>query len=149
MDKRRSCRAIVIDNDKLVTMYRNKEGKIYYTFPGGGMEGDETKEACVVRECQEEFGINVKPIKHVYTYENDTTIQYFYTCKWLSGEFGSGAGEEFQEDRNCGDYRPTLMPIEDIPNLPLMPPEIAKLLVDDITQHGVELDIPHKLVINQ
>ena len=131
MEKRKSCRAVVFIDNKLVTMKRIKEGKLYYTFPGGGLENTETHDACVVRECREEFGIYVEPIKHLYTYENNTTIQYFYLCKYISGEFGSGVGEEFMSDRNKGEYEPTLLDVKDIVNLPLMPPEIAKEVSKD------------------
>jgi ADP-ribose pyrophosphatase YjhB (NUDIX family) len=120
-------------------MYREKEDRVYYTFPGGGMEGDEEKETCVKRECIEEFGIEVEPIREVYTYENETTIQYFFLCDWTSGEFGSGIGEEFQEDRNKGKYEPTLMPLEKIGVLPLMPPEVAHQLSEDIKTYGPNL----------
>jgi len=143
--KRRSCRAIVITNNQLITMYREKEGNIYYTFPGGGMEGNEQKETCVKRECIEEFGIEVEPIREVYTYENKTSIQYFFLCTWIGGEFGSGVGEEFQDDRNKGKYQPTLMPLDKIKSLPLMPPEVARQLDLDIKNFGVRLrpDILH------
>ena len=131
MNKRQSCRAVVFIDNKLVTMKRVKDGRLYYTFAGGGLESNETHSACVIRECEEEFGIQVEPIRHLYTYENDKTIQYFYLCKYLGGEFGSGAGEEFMEDRNKGEYEPTLMSIEDIQSLPLMPPEIARAVAED------------------
>lgn len=139
MSKRRSCRAIVIDNDSIVTMYREKEDKVYYTFPGGGMEENEDFDTCVIRECKEEFGIDVKPVKHVYTYENENTIQYFYLCNWIGGELGSGEGEEFQADRNRGVYMPTMMPLKEIPNLPLVPVKVAKALVEDIKTYGTQL----------
>ena len=139
MSKRYSCRAIVIDENKLVTMYREKEDRVYYTFPGGGMEENETKEECVKREALEEFGIIVEPVKHVYTYENEKTVQYFYLCKWVSGELGTGTGEEFEADRNRGVYMPTLMPVEKISELPLMPPEVAKALAEDLQTYGENL----------
>ena len=146
MSKRISCRAIVISQNKLVTMYREKEGRVYYTFPGGGKNDDESNEECVVREVLEEFGLNVKPIKHVYTYENEKTIQHFFVCEWISGEFGSGEGEEFQPDRNRGTYQPTLMPLEEISKLPLMPPEVAKMLDEDIKKHGETLGDDIKVI---
>lgn len=131
MNKRKSCRAVVFIDNKLVTMKRIKDGRLYYTFAGGGLEEGESHSTCVIRECVEEFGINVEPIRHLYTYENDKTIQYFYLCKYTSGKFGSGVGEEFMEDRNKGEYEPTLMSIGDILSLPLMPPEIAKAVAED------------------
>ena len=131
MDKRKSCRAIVFIDNKLVTMKRIKDGRLYYTFAGGGLEDNESHSACVIRECEEEFGIKVEPVRHLYTYENDKTIQYYYLCKYISGEFGSGVGEEFMEDRNKGEYEPTLMSLQDVSILPLMPPEIAKAVAED------------------
>lgn len=137
--KRIRCRAIIYMDGGIVTMYREKEGRIYYTFPGGGMEKGETEEECVVREVIEEFGMTIRPIKKVYVYENDISVEHFYICEHISGEFGSGTGEEYQPDRNKGVYRPTIMRMTDVSSLPLMPPEVAEVFVDDYNKHGKNL----------
>lgn len=134
--KRLRARAIILHGDKLLSMYRERDGRVFYTFPGGGAEGNETGEECVVREVYEELGINVKPIKLAYVYENQLSIEHFYLCEWTSGEFGTGNGEEYQPDRNKGLYRPTMINIADIPNLPLMPPEVATAFCQDYKQNG-------------
>ncbi len=137
--KRERARAIIFREGKFVSMYREKQGRIYYTFPGGGIEENESEEACVKREVFEEFGIIVEPIKKVYIYENKISIEHFYLAKWLSGEFGSGKGEEFQENQNNGIYIPKLIEISDIPKLPLMPPEVASTFYDDYIRNGKDL----------
>lgn len=147
--KRESCRAIVFKDDKLVVMYREKNDRVYYTFPGGGLEEGETLEQCVIRECKEEFGIDVEPVKQVYTYENETTIQNFFLCSWIGGELGSGQGEEFGPDRNKGVYVPTLMPVDKMEELPLMPPEVVKVLAQDIKTFGYQLDSTNKTVMGE
>ena len=124
--KRRRARAIIMRDGKLVAMYREKADRIFYTFPGGGIEGDESEESCVIREAFEEFGLTVKPIKKVYYYENEISIEHFYICEWISGEVGDGSGEEYQ----------SLIDISDIPNLPLMPPEVADAFYADYTANG-------------
>lgn len=140
MEEKRMCaRAIIIYEGKLGSMYRERQDRIFYTFPGGGMEDAETEEECVKREVFEEFGIIVKPIKKIYTYENPNSIEHFYVADWISGEFGSGKGEEFQENRNNGVYIPKFIEISDIPNLPLMPPEVASAFYEDYTKNGKEL----------
>ena len=136
MDKRLRVRAIIIHDEKLLSMYREKEGEIFYTFPGGGAENGETEEECVMREVLEEFGIDVKPIKKVYSYENKYSIEAFYTCEWIGGEFGTGKGEEFDKNRNNGLYKPTMIKIKDIPTLTLMPPEVASSFYDDYMNNG-------------
>ncbi len=103
------------------------------------MEEGETEQQCVVREVFEEFGLTVEPVKKVYEYENERSIEHFFVCKWLKGNVGDGAGEEFQADRNRGVYVQTTIKIADIPNLPLMPPEIADALVEDFKKNGEEL----------
>ena len=65
--------------------------------------------------------------------------EHFYLAKWLSGEFGSGKGEEFQKNQNNGIYIPKLIEISDIPKLPLMPPEVASTFYDDYIRNGKDL----------
>ena len=48
--KRISARAIIIYEDKIVTMYREVKGRKYYTFPGGHIEQNESEQECVKRE---------------------------------------------------------------------------------------------------
>lgn len=139
MEKRESSRAIVFSNNKMVVMYREKNDRVYYTFPGGGINPNESKEDCVVREVLEEFGINVKPIKEVYLYENEKTIQHFFVCEWTDGELGTGEGEEFQGDASRGVYVPMLVENERLGEIPLMPPEVTTQLVKDLAVYGTSL----------
>ncbi len=122
---RESSRAIIIKDNSLVVMYREKEGRKYYTFPGGGLEENETPEECVTREVLEEFGIEVKPVKKVYEYKDSKTLQHYYLCEWISGELGSGVGEEYEADRNKGVYLPTLLPINSLLDFAVVPPEVS------------------------
>ena len=147
--KRKRSRAIIINDSKMVSMYREFDDRKFYVFPGGGMEGNETEEECVIREVYEEFGISIKPIKKVYVYETEKSIEYFYLCEWISGKFGTGIGEEFYVNSNKeGVYIPKLIEINDMPNLPLMPPEVASSLYEDYTNNGPTLidDAKHIVV---
>ena len=107
MQKRVSCRAIIFDNERMVSMYRENGDRVYYTFPGGGMEKNETEEECVVREVKEETGASAKIIKYigktVYTFKgssdivNKTVHWYLMTtdsfyCKPQAEEFFVDAG---------------------------------------------------------
>lgn len=49
--------AVVIRGDEILVIYRENRGQIYYTFPGGGREGDESFEAACIRELSEEANI--------------------------------------------------------------------------------------------
>lgn len=138
MEKRVSCRAVIIDQGKVVAMYREKNNRVYYTFPGGGIDEGETEIECVKRECLEEFGIVVEPLNKLYVLEDAKTIQNYYYCNWVSGALGMGEGEEFSPDRNRGIYIPSLIPIENLPNLPLVPDEIKAEVLADYSNNNLE-----------
>lgn len=147
--KKKRSRAIIIDDNKMISMYREFDDRKFYVFPGGGMEGNESEEECVIREVYEEFGINIKPIKKVYVYETEKSIEYFYLCEWINGEFGTGVGEEFDVNSNKeGVYIPKLIEISNIPNIPLMPYEVASSFHEDYTNNGITLrnDIKHFII---
>lgn len=148
-EKRVRSRAIVIHEEKIVSMYRERQGRIFYTFPGGGKEGNESEEDCVKREVFEEFGLIIQPIKKVYVYENQNSIEHFYVAKWISGKFGSGEGEEFKENQTNGIYIPKFIKISDIPNLPLMPPEVASVFYDDYMKNRQELRKDVKFIMGE
>lgn len=146
-EKRTRARAIIIKNNQLLTMYREREDRIFYTFPGGGQENNETLEQCVIREVEEEYGIKIAPIKQVYIYENKNNIEHFFVCNWISGEFGTGIGEEYQANNTNGKYIPMMIDINKIPLIPLMPPEITKFFYEDYKKFGKELDSKIKTVV--
>ena len=51
---REACRALIIDNDKVLVSYETKTDQ--YQLPGGGKEMNETDLECVKREVEEETG---------------------------------------------------------------------------------------------
>ena len=60
-------------------------------------------------------------------------------CKWISGEFGSGVGEEFQPDRNKGIYIPMMLDLNKLSELPLMPLNVRNTLIEDLKNFGNNL----------
>lgn len=56
---RNSARSIIIRNKKIAMIHSLKYD--YYKFPGGGIEGEESPVAAMIRETREEAGLTVKP----------------------------------------------------------------------------------------
>jgi len=60
-----------------------------WEFPGGKLEAGETPEECLVRECREELGIVVKPLRKIqeltHSYSDLTVRLHFWLCEHLSG----------------------------------------------------------------
>lgn len=136
---RTSCRAIIIKNGKLAVMFRKRDERVYYTFPGGGQQENETLEECAVREVFEEFGIVIEIVREVYAYTDKISKQHFFLANWKSGKFGSGVGEEFQPGRNSGIYKPMKLDMQQLENFPLFPVEVKAQLLKDFRKNGEAL----------
>lgn len=109
----------------------------YYTFPGGGQEGEETLEEGTKREIKEEFGIDVEVIEKLYELENGeiNKKEYFFLCKYISGKFGTGDGPEFSGNpkyEHRGKYIPEIIKREDVEKITLLPNEIRDKFVEDL-----------------
>jgi 8-oxo-dGTP diphosphatase len=60
--KKMTVTAAILEKDGRIFIARRKQGSrlaFKWEFPGGKIEADETPEACLRRELQEEFGIDV------------------------------------------------------------------------------------------
>lgn len=99
MEKRISSRAIIIENGKVLTMFRRKTKngitEEYYVVPGGGIENGETLEENVKRELSEELNVEIEIIGYLGTIEYDTNIANFFHCNIIKGEPKLG-GEELE-----------------------------------------------------
>lgn len=121
---------ILIEENKLALIERHRAGMHYFAFPGGGIDEGESPEQAAIREAEEELGIIVE-IKHkVAEVLFNGNKQYYFLARKLSGEFGTGTGEEYGEYNPIhGTYQPLLMPLADVPNNNILPRELAELVV--------------------
>lgn len=80
------------DRGQILIDRRRQEGLLggLWEFPGGKLEPGETIEACIVREIQEELGIEISvgdrliTVEHTYTHFRVTL--YVHHCRHLSGD---------------------------------------------------------------
>lgn len=79
----KAARAIIIEDGKILVMYRNKYGSEYYTLVGGRVNEDETTEQGLVREIKEETGLTVTSARLVFTEAHTAPYneQYIYLCE--------------------------------------------------------------------
>ena len=78
-----AARAIIIENDKMLLMHRNKDGKEYFTLVGGRVNGQETPEQALVREIKEETGLDLTSCRLVYVEDHAAphNRQYIFLCQ--------------------------------------------------------------------
>jgi 8-oxo-dGTP diphosphatase len=85
---RKVVRAIIINDQKLLLMKRNKFGDKYYNLIGGGIDRGETAEQALVREIREETTLEVTKYRQVFTDIPGKPYgpQYVYLCDYPGGE---------------------------------------------------------------
>ena len=132
MEKRVSSRAIIIEDGKLLAMFRRKikkddSVKEYYVIPGGGLEDGETLEENVIRELKEEFNVDIEIVKFLSTEEYDDTIANYFLCKIVNGTPKLG-GEELDRMTPENYYEIRYIDLNDIDNYDINAKDIIKNL---------------------
>ena len=121
---------ILIEENKLVLIERHRAGRHYFTFPGGGIDEGESPQDTAIREAEEELGIIVEIKQKVAEVFFNENTQHYFLAERLSGEFGTGTGEEYGEYNPIhGTYNPLWMPLTDILTNNILPRELADLVV--------------------
>lgn len=81
-----SCRAFIIEDDKILISFEAKSGQLM--LPGGGIKNGETLEECLIREVEEETGYIVKAKDRIVTineyYTDHLWVNHYYACE-ISG----------------------------------------------------------------
>lgn len=128
--------AVVVHDNKLLTMFRRNE-KEYYTFPGGGVEPGETNEQAVEREIYEEVSLRVEVDRLVYELHHDNgDIHYYFLCTYLSGEPKVQIGTNEYRDNLTGvnTHLPQWLPLDGMSRTGLYPLEVRDKLLRDVAQ---------------
>ena len=134
-----SSRCVLIENDKILLIYREKNGKVYYVFPGGGVGEAETNEECLIRECREELGIEINIIKQLYEVKGKDFLQHFFLIERVSGDIGTGDAWEYDVNRVGGLQRPMFININELDKLDVVSRDIVEQLLSDYKKYGSNL----------
>ncbi|MFA5069998.1 MAG: NUDIX domain-containing protein [Patescibacteria group bacterium] len=128
-------KAIIIENNKILLLKRNREGRIYWVFPGGQVESGETDEQALKREVKEEVGVDVSVGKLIFQTKyklpkkETKEDEYFYLCRYIGGEIGTGQGPEYQPNSGyVGTYEPQWVAIKDLRKMKVLPEEVKNLV---------------------
>ncbi|MGL4405787.1 MAG: 8-oxo-dGTP diphosphatase MutT [Notoacmeibacter sp.] len=113
----------LIDADGRVLLAQRPQGKSLaglWEFPGGKIEPDETPEACLIRELEEELGIVTKaaclaPLSFAsHAYDDFHLLMPLYICRRYEGNPTSREGQQLKWVRPK-DLRSFAMPPADEP----------------------------------
>lgn len=136
---RQAVRAIVIKDDQLLVMYRNKFGNEYITLPGGHVEPGETHVGALNREMAEETQLKLAKPKLVFIEHagDPWGDQYHFLCEYVSGEPYLSSDSEEHAINKLGKniHQPGWLKLSDIKTLPFRSTELKKHITRAI-RHG-------------
>ncbi len=116
----------LVDRDGRILLAERPEGKAMaglWEFPGGKVEAGETPEAALIRELEEELGINtwascLAPLTFAsHSYPDFHLLMPLFICRKWQGTPASREGQRLAWVR-AGDLRDYPMPPADVPLIP-------------------------------
>ncbi|MGH1423639.1 MAG: (deoxy)nucleoside triphosphate pyrophosphohydrolase [Pseudooceanicola sp.] len=118
----------LIDIDGRVLLAQRPEGKSMaglWEFPGGKVEPDETPESALIRELQEELGIDtwascLAPLSFAsHKYDDFHLLMPLFACRKWEGTPRGKEGQTLKWVR-AADLRNYPMPAADVPLIPIL-----------------------------
>lgn len=118
----------LIDPDGRVLLAQRPKGKSMaglWEFPGGKVEPGETPEVALIRELEEELGINtwascLAPLTFAsHSYDDFHLLMPLYACRKWDGQVQSRENQALKWVR-ANDLRTYQMPPADVPLIPIL-----------------------------
>jgi len=134
-----TARAIIKINENYIFMKRekkvNNEIKIFYATVGGHLEKNESFEDACIREVYEELGIKVE-INSLFHEESNINLnkyEKFYIVNYVSGDLGTGKGEEFTniDIDKYGKYEVSFINENELSNYNILPTTVKDKLIKE------------------
>jgi 8-oxo-dGTP diphosphatase len=131
---RKAVRAIIIKNDHLLVMHRNKFGTVYDTLPGGNIEVGETPEQALYREVSEETMVEFTNPRLVFIEHSDAIYgdQYIFLCNYVQGEPQLHPQSEEEHINRLGQnlYEPKWLSFSQLADAPFLSDKLQHKLIE-------------------
>lgn len=144
---RRAVRAIVIKDDQILVMKRNKFGHKYMCLVGGGIDVGEQPLQSLVREVREESSLEIANPRLVFVEQSGDPYgtQYIYLCDYVSGEPELSANSVEAAINKDGQnlYETAWFPLKDLKSSPFLSETLKQAILGAIEngfpQNPIEL----------
>jgi ADP-ribose pyrophosphatase YjhB (NUDIX family) len=128
-------RAIIIKDDKLLLMHRDKHGSQYYTLVGGRVQDGESLEAALHREVKEETGLEIIKERLVFSedYDEPYNSQFIYLCEvapHTDVAIGEASEEGYMNRMGMNMHTPLWVYSNALAKLPFRTPALQQALID-------------------
>lgn len=135
---KQAVRAIIIEDDNLLVMKRDKFGHHYYTLIGGHVDMGESLEKALYREVHEETMVRIANPRKVYIEHVEPPYgeQHVYLCDYISGipMLHPDADERQINKDGQNVYTPMWIPLSQLEDLPLLPAKLKQRIIKHAKQ---------------
>lgn len=133
---KRSVRAIIINNDNILLMRRDKFGTQYNILIGGHVQDGESLEKALYREVHEETMIRIANPKLVFIDHAEPPYgdQFVYVCDYISGVAMLHPEADERRINQAGDnvYTPVWVPLQKLKTLPFRSDELKQQILTSL-----------------
>ncbi|HAS7013883.1 TPA: NUDIX domain-containing protein [Vibrio parahaemolyticus] len=124
------------ENAEILLIKRVKDSRIYWVFPGGGVESRELLVQAIVREVFEETSLEIDNPEEIFSVINRGRKEHFFVVSvpFFEPEL-STLSPEFKAQNCSNRYELTWVKLNDLSQLNLVPVE-AKVIVSSLVSEG-------------
>lgn len=126
---------ILVKDDQILLVRHEKDGKSYWLIPGGGVDFGESAEQALIREFQEEVGLDIKVGKLVLVHDSIPPNHHRQVLNLYFQVTAENYGLKVTPDAVLRDA--AFYPLVDFPGMPVNP-DVKKEIVEGIAQHWAE-----------
>lgn len=129
-----AARAIIIENDKILVMHRNKHGSEYFTLVGGRVNNNESLEQAASREVREETGLKITSSRLVFTEDHVApyNAQFIFLCEVAphqSVAIQDSSEEGLMNTIGINTHQPKWADISAFERLPFRTPQLQQAII--------------------
>ncbi len=140
---RKAVRAIILKDDSILLIHRNKFGSEYDVLVGGGVGIGENSEQALMREIQEETGVVVTQPRLVYIERAGEPYgdQLIFICRYVSGDpMLAESSPEFKIDQmGSNRYQPVWRKFDELDHDNFRSPALKQAII-----HGLKYGFPQQ-----
>ena len=128
-------RAVILHDRKILLIHRFNERKEYYVLPGGHVEEGESEEHVLLREVEEETGLDAKINKKLWTLEkpSDKSKHHFFLVTKITGRLKLGCPEAKRNSEH-NKYILEWHDLNKITDLRILPESAKEKLIEEFLQ---------------
>lgn len=119
--------AVVLRDDAVLVIGRQRDGRAYCVLPGGGVDPGEVPEVAVLRELAEETGLSGTVERHLWTLDHDDRRAHYFLVAVEPGPLVLG-GPEASRQSSADTHTPRWLPISRLDAEVLQPSSVRDLV---------------------